>query len=56
MADPAADLTEKDKRIDELVATAEQLVAELNDTVAQMKARLAAAAARREGRRSHGSG
>lgn len=56
MADPAAELLAKDKRIDDLIATSEKLVADLNDTVTDMKAVLAAG--RETGRegRPHGSG
>lgn len=57
MADPAAELLAKDKPIDELVATAARLIAELKETVTEMKARLAAQQdSGEEGRRSHGSG
>jgi ABC-type transporter Mla subunit MlaD len=38
-----AELIAKDKRIDDLVAQAEKLVADLNDTVTDMKAILVAA-------------
>jgi ABC-type transporter Mla subunit MlaD len=45
MADLPAELLAKDRRIDDLVAQAAQLVADLNVTVTGMKAILAAAAA-----------
>ena len=45
MADLPAELLAKDRRIDDLVAQAAELVANLNETVTDMKAILKAAAA-----------
>ena len=45
MADLPAELLAKDKRIDDLIEQAAELVANLNETVTDMKAILKAAAA-----------